>query len=82
MEWAKQGACLGTPVEWWFPEDEAKLEPDPRHICRKCPVKADCLAWALDYERYGIWADTLAWERRIIRQNRGLKIQRLTGLDE
>jgi len=40
------------------------------------------LAWALDYERYGIWADTLAWERRIIRQNRGLKIQRLAGLDE
>lgn len=54
-EWMSQGACRDYPREWWFPEQGGNVNR-PVSICAKCPVQADCLAYALSTcQRYGIW---------------------------
>lgn len=34
--------------------------------CDTCPVKAECLQWALDTDAYGTWAGTGRKERLVI----------------
>jgi hypothetical protein len=46
--------------EWWFSDDADDLAV-ARGLCRACPARAKCLAWALDnpkFTQHGIWAAT------------------------
>lgn len=58
-EWIDDGTifqAFGDTDAWY---DEA------RSICERCPIKADCLAHALENkERYGMWGGTTPIERR------------------
>lgn len=47
LDWRADAACLEYPAEMWFPENGAGGWP-ARKICRACPVKTQCLAFALD----------------------------------
>lgn len=43
----------------------------PKALCGRCPVKDDCLDFALaNREHYGIWGGTSERERRRIRRRR------------
>lgn len=43
-----------------------------RKVCRKCPVRAECLEYALNDSRItGVWGGTTAAERRHIRDRQG-----------
>lgn len=48
---------------------------DAKAMCRRCPVIAECLEWALDTAQpFGIWGGTTERDRRVIikeRQSRG-----------
>ena len=46
--WREKAACRGKPTAVFFP---APSEPatDAHHICRGCPVTAECLAYALGH---------------------------------
>lgn len=59
-------ACRGEDTEIFF---DAAAEPHAKLLCAQCPVRADCLEYAITTpERYGTWGglneDERASERR------------------
>jgi len=73
--WVRGALCMGADPELFFPEGAG--EPALRSIarakavCAACPVRADCLEWALGVgEADGIWGGTTPHERRILRRTR------------
>ena len=47
--------CRVQDPELWFAESPARLE-EAKTFCRECPVRAACLAGALDRaEPWGVW---------------------------
>jgi WhiB family redox-sensing transcriptional regulator len=47
--------CRVQDPELWFAESPARLE-EAKAFCRECPVRAACLAGALDRgEPWGVW---------------------------
>lgn len=54
-DWRDDALCSGRDTEVFFPEDDQPAII-AKSICRRCPVRADCLAHAVEHgERYGIW---------------------------
>lgn len=54
-DWRDDALCAGRDTEVFFPEGE---QPTiiAKSVCRRCPVRPDCLAHAIERgERYGIW---------------------------
>ena len=55
LRWMDDGSCMSVDPELFFPEmggatKQAKL------ICKGCPVRAECLDYALEHnEREGVW---------------------------
>lgn len=81
--WRERAACRGYPLRWWFPVSRRGRRPD-RHLvivseleraqalelCATCPVRDDCLDYAIRYDEVGIWGGTTDRERRRIRRSR------------
>lgn len=68
--WVGQGLCAQTDPEVFF-GDESTPTRIPKRICAACPVRAECLDWALDHnEKFGVWGGLNATERRRLRRNR------------
>lgn len=44
---------------------------EAKKLCASCPVKQECLEWALEHEEHGIWGGSTPGERRLLRQNGG-----------
>ncbi len=66
--WQRRAACRGKGTDPWFPTTR-EAEDIARAVCEPCPVRRDCLAYALgDRELVGIWAGTDAAERRRMRR--------------
>lgn len=67
-DWHKHVLCSRTDPGLWFPEP-GEDETPAKVICGRCPVRAACLAYALDTnEQYGIWGGLSPKERREIRR--------------
>lgn len=70
--WQAQAACRGRDATLFFPpatgelkEDKLAREARAKAICRECPVRNECLDFALDTrEPYGIWGGLNELERR------------------
>ncbi len=62
--WVAYAACRGADADLFFPGND--LNPrEALKICRACPVREECLEYALSArERYGVWGGTTARERR------------------
>lgn len=70
--WQEQGACKTRLDLNWFP-GRGEATSEQKTVCAGCPVRIDCLAWALDkgaHEDFGIWGGTSERQRRILRQKR------------
>lgn len=65
-DWMLEGKCRDLPPETFFPSDGVGVEV-ARRICADCPVKAECLEYAL-YNRieHGVWGGASERERRRI----------------
>lgn len=61
--------CFGSDFGGRTDESAAALEK-AKSVCRPCPVKTQCLEWALDHENWGVWGGTSAYERRQILASR------------
>jgi WhiB family transcriptional regulator, redox-sensing transcriptional regulator len=62
--WTARASCTETDPEVFFPP-HGDPATQARQICAQCPVRDDCLAYALDAdERYGIWGGLDPDERR------------------
>ena len=64
--WQEQAACTDHDPELWWPArmtDRHDTDP-PRTICAGCPVRVECLHYAVAVDaRDGIWGGTLPHER-------------------
>lgn len=69
-EWMADGLCQQADPDAWFPEKGQPVEP-ARSICAGCPVRAECLAYALATDqRFGIWGGLSERARRQLRRAR------------
>lgn len=73
MDWRHGALCRGTDGELWFPIDEDKGRASAgvraaKAACAGCPVRAECLTWALDSgQGAGVWGGLSTPERRALR---------------
>lgn len=69
QEWAERGLCQETDPEMFFPEKGGSTT-GAKQICRRCPVMAECLIYALDHdERFGVWGGMSERERRKLKRS-------------
>lgn len=72
--WQSAAACRGPSASAFFPpaagerkEDKARREATAKAICAACPVRIECLEYALEIrEPHGIWGGLNESERRIL----------------
>ena len=71
-EWRLDALCAETDPEAFFP-DKGGSTREAKRVCAGCPVRAECLEFALaSDERFGIWGGLSERERRRVRlQRRG-----------
>ncbi|MFI6324397.1 WhiB family transcriptional regulator [Nonomuraea sp. NPDC050556] len=68
MNWMERGACRDSDPELFFPLTWETHPTLARRICRDCPVRVQCLTWAVDTgEPDEVWGGTTPAERRRIR---------------
>ena len=62
--WMVFGACRDADPDLFFPSNKEQAKAAVA-ICATCPVRLDCLDYALDArERFGIWGGTNEKQRR------------------
>jgi len=69
-EWRDDSACAGADSDVFFPpsEDEAAAMP-AKKICAVCPVKEQCLEYALTTNQTeGVWGGMSSGDRRRLRR--------------
>ncbi len=88
FDWQKRGLCRTTLK---FDEVQQKLVPfsvndfytqtgrsvsdEVKKMCKRCPVKAECLNHALHHEKYGYWGAQSEKQRKIMREKLGIKYE-------
>lgn len=66
--WQTRAACTGTPAERWIRDRGGGTYADERAICATCPVRRDCLDYAMSRcEPFGLWAGANERQRRHLR---------------
>jgi WhiB family redox-sensing transcriptional regulator len=73
--WTKDALCAEVGVDAFFAEGQGdQLGLLAKQVCAACPVRAQCLEWALTFEpwqdQHGVFGGTGPRERRAIRQER------------
>jgi WhiB family transcriptional regulator, redox-sensing transcriptional regulator len=62
-EWMERGLCGEVDGDAWFPEKGGSTYM-PKKICRACPVRSECLDYAMEHgERHGVWGGLSERER-------------------
>ena len=68
--WTDLALCAETDAEAFFPEKGGSVR-DAKTVCRACPVRAQCLEYALEHDvRFGVWGGLAEHERRKLRRGR------------
>jgi WhiB family transcriptional regulator, redox-sensing transcriptional regulator len=82
-EWWSLAACQFVDPEIFFPA--STTNPDrvqlaaAKAVCARCPVRSECLGYALDAgPMHGIWGGLSEEERRLLRQRRAKARMRAT----
>lgn len=66
--WQSEALCSQTDPDAFFPE-QGSSGGDAKSICASCPVRQECLEYALENdERFGIWGGLSELERRRLRK--------------
>jgi WhiB family redox-sensing transcriptional regulator len=73
MDWRHRAACRDEDPELFFPvgtSGPALLQiTDAKAVCRRCPVSAECLNWALTSgQDAGVWGGMSEDERRAVKR--------------
>lgn len=67
-DWMRFGLCAQTDPEAFYP-DRGENATSAKTVCAGCPVRAECLAYALEHgERFGVWGGLSERERRVLRR--------------
>jgi WhiB family redox-sensing transcriptional regulator len=75
MRWVPSAACIGRDPELFFPVGTSAAAATQtslaKTVCRSCPVRSECLEWALmTCQDAGVWGGLDEEERRVIRRAR------------
>ncbi|HEY7400911.1 MAG TPA: WhiB family transcriptional regulator [Actinomycetota bacterium] len=75
--WQQRAACRGEDSSWFFApnyfekrHEKLEREAKAKAVCARCPVRPECLEYALRIrEPHGIWGGLNEMERRaLVRQ--------------
>lgn len=71
LPWMHDGSCAAHRPEVFFPSDGVGVIA-AQEICASCPVKAECLEYALDNRiEHGVWGgESERGRRRLLRTRR------------
>lgn len=65
--WQDEALCAQTDPDAFFPE-QGMSSRDAKSVCAACPVRQECLEYALENdERFGVWGGLSERERRALR---------------
>ena len=68
LPWQTEAKCLQAEPDTFFPEKGGSTR-EAKRICTDCPVRAECLEYALENdERFGIWGGLSERERRKLKR--------------
>jgi WhiB family transcriptional regulator, redox-sensing transcriptional regulator len=66
--WQERASCRTADPELFYPAKGGSLAP-AKELCNGCPVRAECLEYALAVgEEYGIWGGLTAEQRAGLRE--------------
>lgn len=69
-DWQLRAACRGLPTNEWVREPGREYPEGQHDICRACPVRRECLAFAMaDQSIFGLWGGTDERARRRMRRS-------------
>lgn len=68
--WPSRAACAGDDTEMWFPPGTADPDPLVVRVCAGCPVRTDCLEYAIATRQCGVWGGMTEDQRAKERKNR------------
>jgi WhiB family transcriptional regulator, redox-sensing transcriptional regulator len=78
--WYRRAACRAVSPELFFAVRGSKAER-AKAVCASCEVAGECLGFALRFntpgEDVGIWGGTTPSERRSLRVQRGVIVERI-----
>ena len=75
LTWRKHAECLDAPSDWFFAQSEnGTITAGMRKglaLCEQCPVRTDCLEWAVDTnQEMGVLGGMTPHARRRLRRQR------------
>jgi WhiB family redox-sensing transcriptional regulator len=72
VAWKQRALCLGTDPDLFFPDkgDSNPAIAAAAATCIGCPVRSQCLEYAIRHDQPGIWGGTTERERKRIRRAR------------
>jgi WhiB family redox-sensing transcriptional regulator len=84
LRWMDRAACTGVDPDLFFPPKGDSVPGESataaKAVCASCPVRDDCLQYALTTnQRYGVWGGMTWTERRGLRKTRGPRAGRGTA---
>jgi WhiB family redox-sensing transcriptional regulator len=66
--WQFRALCAQTDPDLYL-NDKGGSVRTPKTVCARCPVRGECLAYALENdERFGVWGGLSEGERRLLRR--------------
>ncbi len=70
LSWMEDALCAQTDPDLFYPEKGGSTAP-ATSICRSCPVRAECLEYAVSHDiRHGIWGGTSDNDRKRLARER------------
>lgn len=80
-EWYIKGECRSHDPDLWYPEKGDRVsEKLAKKHCLNCPVRNECLGFALENdEPWGIWGALLPRERRSLQRRQRKEFLKLTA---
>jgi len=76
--WESHGACLASDPDLFIPISTAgaalRQLAQAKAICGRCPVRCECLQFALaTHQAHGVWGGTSEEERQLMRSRGGCR---------
>ena len=64
--WRERAACKGEPIDLFYqPRGDSENYEEAAEICQGCPVRKECLLFAIEYnENWGFWGGLSLSKRR------------------
>lgn len=71
LDWRDRALCRDMDPNIFFPDADYLLDPIVLPTCHRCPVREDCLQYALNTcQEFGVWGGLTDDQRRYINVTR------------